>query len=560
MPRSRREFITQTTAGALALLMPRWARGLIGPDVQLPIGMNLAGIADWETGFPFRNLMWGARLWLTRNQADGGPWSTDLLDSIPLDPNGYPLQVPLQVAGHAEPQILFTIVPNTRQPGRYVLLHDGEGEIAGLMNTRVVEARPGRVVLDMKHQTDGLEGIVLKRSLKGNHLRAIRIVPLADEQTDLDKNPFLPEFREFCQPFHCLRFMDWMCTNASLEETWATRKNRSFYTMVGASGDADRYFSKGPSKGEYLLSGGVAIEVCIQLCNALGIDAWFCVPHRADDDYIRQFATLVREQLDPKLNVYVEFSNEIWNWGFMQAQWMLKNRYAGEQLEKRGIKAWEDAEKTKGSSHPERIGALFRRCFGVWEDVFSGANRKRLVRVCAVQHAWLDTAERTLKYAMENGGTDTLSPAGYIGPGDREYGAWEQRGAALTAKEVIADLNRSFDCDSSVWTKAQAGFAKKYGVRYIVYEGGQHLQPKGQAELPYMPALAAAQQDPGMYDLYMRNLKLHQEIGCSLFCAFSSVGRQGSRYGSWGHMARYDQPLSEAPKMRAILDVNTPKQ
>lgn len=559
MPLSRREFIIHTTAGAFAFSAPVWAHGLTAPAVQLPIGMNLAGIADWETGFPFRNLMWGARLWLTRNQADGGPWNTELVDSVPLDPNGYPLQVPVQVSGHAEPQIVFTIVPNTRQPGRYILLHDGEGEIEGLMNTRKVEAKPGRVVLDMKHDTEGLEGIVLKRSRQGNHVRNVRIVPLADERIDLDKDPFLPELLEFCQPFHCLRFMDWMTTNASLEQTWARRKQRSFYSMVGAGGDADKFFSDGPAKGEYLLSGGVAIEVCIQLCNLLGIDAWFCVPHRADDDYIREFAMLVREQLDPKLHVYLEFSNEIWNWGFMQAQWMLKNRYAGEQLEQRGIKAWEDAEKTKGTSHPERTGALFRRCFGIWEDVFSGADRKRLVRVCAVQHAWLDTAERTLKYVMEHGGADALSPAGYVGPGDVEYDAWATRGAALTARDVLEDLNRAFDRDSAPWTKAQAAIAKQSGVKYIVYEGGQHLQPKGQAELPYMPALAAAQRDPGMYDLYMRNLKLHQEIGCAMFCAFSSVGRQGSRYGSWGHMARYDQPLSEAPKMRAILDANTPR-
>jgi hypothetical protein len=72
-----------------------------------------------------------------------------------------------------------------------------------------------------------------------------------------------------------------------------------------------------------------------------------------------------------------------------------------------------------------------------------------------------------------------------------------------------------------------------------------------------MPALEAAQKHPGMYDLYLKNFKLHQEVGCKLFCAFSSIGAQGTRWGSWGHAARYRQPLSETPKLRAVLDVNT---
>lgn len=93
----------------------------------------------------------------------------------------------------------------------------------------------------------------------------------------------------------------------------------------------------------------------------------------------------------------------------------------------------------------------------------------------------------------------------------------------------------------------------------VVYEGGQHVQPEGQQQLPYMPALKAAQSHPGMYDLYIKNLVLHQELGCKLFCAFSSVGIQGTRWGSWGHVERYGQMLRETPKLKALLDVNKPK-
>jgi hypothetical protein len=174
-----------------------------------------------------------------------------------------------------------------------------------------------------------------------------------------------------------------------------------------------------------------------------------------------------------------------------------------------------------------------------------------------VQHAWLDTAQRTLKYCVEHGGADALAPAGYFGPGPSEYAKWKMRGAALTADEVIADLNVAFVRDTSKWTRDTAALARSFKVDYLVYEGGQHIQPEGQQELPYMPALAAAQKHPGMYDLYLKNFNLHQENDCKLFCAYTSVTGQGARWGSWGHAARYKQPLSETPKLRALLDTNT---
>ena len=69
----------------------------------------------------------------------------------------------------------------------------------------------------------------------------------------------------------------------------------------------------------------------IDLCNRLQVDPWFCIPHLADDDYVRQFATMVRERLDPKLKVYVEHSNEVWNGQFAQA------RYAKEEGRRLGL-------------------------------------------------------------------------------------------------------------------------------------------------------------------------------------------------------------------------------
>ena len=76
---------------------------------------------------------------------------------------------------------------------------------------------------------------------------------------------------------------------------------------------------------------GVAWEYAIALCNALHVDLWVNIPSQADDDYVRQFANLIKNGdtvngvtyagLDPDLNVYVEYTNEFWIPGSEANQW-----------------------------------------------------------------------------------------------------------------------------------------------------------------------------------------------------------------------------------------------
>ena len=544
--------------GALGDLIRPGPSHTQGALPKLPIGMNLTGIADWEPGFPFRNLMWGARAWSTRNASGHGPWDTKQAEAFKFDGNGYPTEAPIRVADLKEPQVPFTLLPNVRKPGQYVLLYDGEGEFQGVMGVKILSVQPGRILLEMAHKRGLVGGLAIVRSRLDNHVRNMRVLPLEDEKADLGHNPFLTEFLDFCRPFHSLRFMDWAATNGSLEEVWADRKMPTFYTMVGESGDAEGLWGPKPAGFIRRLSGGVSIEVMLHLANLLQIDPWLCVPHRASDEYIDEYAKLVKERLDPRLKVYVECSNEMWNWGFQQAQWMIRSRLAGELIERKGVRAWESPSAATGTNHPERIGALFRRTFEHWEKHWTGRDRQRLIRVCAVQAAWTEAAERTARWCYENGGADVISPAGYVGPSDREYKKWSQRGEALTVDELFTDMKAILERESAL-LRAQAALARKYGMGYVTYEGGQHLQPESQSDQPYSRVLHAAQSHPGMYDIYIDNLRLHSELGCDLFCAFASISEQGTRWGSWGAKASYDQPLSEAPKMRALLDCNMPR-
>ena len=106
--------------------------------------------------------------------------------------------------------------------------------------------------------------------------------------------PFNPQYLSKMAPFSVIRFMDWGATNGSPVVEWADRAHVSDLTYQQ----------------------GVPIEVMIDLANTLHVDPWFCIPHKASDDYVKQFATLLHSRLDPGLHPHIEYSNEVWNMVF----------------------------------------------------------------------------------------------------------------------------------------------------------------------------------------------------------------------------------------------------
>jgi hypothetical protein len=77
--------------------------------------------------------------------------------------------------------------------------------------------------------------------------------------------------------------MDWQNTNGNTEVEWWSR-NR-------------------PTNASQATTAGVALEHMIELSNILGASPWFCLSYAATDDYITQFATLVKATLRPDVKV-----------------------------------------------------------------------------------------------------------------------------------------------------------------------------------------------------------------------------------------------------------------
>ena len=212
------------------------------------------------------------------------------------------------------------------------------------------------------------------------------------------KSLFHPLFLERLAPFEVLRFMKWQRTETDTNRTWDKRAK--------------------PDDARWSTDAGVPAEVLIDLANETGKHPWFCMPHLADDDYVRHFAKLVKERLRPDLKAYVEYSNEVWNWVYPATHHA--------DAEGKRLKLGDPAF---GRYYAQRSVEVFK----IWEAEFGG--RDRLVRVLASQfvNAWLSEQVLTWQDAYKH--ADVFAVAPYFG---HEYGDAKAAPAVanLTARPV----------------------------------------------------------------------------------------------------------------------------
>lgn len=114
------------------------------------------------------------------------------------------------------------------------------------------------------------------------------------------------EATDYFKRFNCLRFMDAAGINNSAQTNWASR-----IPSTKKHGDVKNWES--------------LIEFANFLYAADGssfMAVWICVPHQSDETYWTNLATLLRDNLHSAIKVYIEYSNEVWNFQFTQASWV----------------------------------------------------------------------------------------------------------------------------------------------------------------------------------------------------------------------------------------------
>src|SRR5262249_50859770 len=146
--------------------------------------------------------------------------------------------------------------------GNWTVLYEGAGKIEMWGTLDGVRERPGRVDFHVGPHDQAVLWLRIWRTESSNPVRRIRVLMPGHERDP--HNPWNPTFLERWRGMATLRFMDLQSINNSKLVHWRDRPRPEHATFSGR---------------------GVAPELLVDLANRLRADAWFCMPHLADDDY-----------------------------------------------------------------------------------------------------------------------------------------------------------------------------------------------------------------------------------------------------------------------------------
>ena len=464
----------------------------------LHIGVNVNTIAFWDGSRPFRNLIYGSG-WSM--QGTGG---SEEVPVARLDANGWIKSLP---RGHRAQRVLS--MPPTSAD--IVCRWDGNDHrtmslSANLVTSRFRRAGTNEIRFHYRSTYPKLASLpALKFTVNpSNYVRNIDCREASAPPTEV----FDPTFLRSLKGFRVIRFVKWqMATEANTPVTWQTRNK--------------------PGDGSYWTKDGVPVEQMVELANGVGADPWFTMPWNADDDYVTRFAVHVRDNLARGRRAYVEVSNEVWNGSYPVMR----------QAEQEGIAEGLDATRGPYGQAMYRYAEKTQHVMQLWSKVFSGRT-DRLVRVVSAQNVSPFWSEQILGYRGTAEHVDALATAPYWALGDED-----DKGQSL---DQIMDTVLPARIEETLnWAAKQKAIAKKYGKRYIAYEGGQHVWLNKNADL-----VAQIERDPRMAKLYSSYIRRwNNKIGdtLTLFCLTGDISTAG-----FGLVEYAGQPTAQAPKMRAV--------
>jgi hypothetical protein len=484
-------------AAAILAAGPQRAPGgpaAAGASGRATIGINVSPVNYWQNEPTFAN------------QALGVGW-LDNWKQIPDDrvrPDGMPISVE---PGHTLNGILIPPAPvYTGGKTATRCTWKGTGSIG--VGGEVASAFPGDHKLDFSwgHGKPSRIWLELKSSSAADPVRDLDC-RLRSEAPDA---VFAQQLVDYLKPFGVLRFLDWSSANGNpAAVSWATRGQPRGVSIGG--------------------SDGIALEYQIGLTNTVGASPWFTVPLNADADYQRRMAQMVHDRIPAGRPVYVELSNEVWNYQFGQAH----------QAQKEGVAAnlSENAFQAAQYRYAQRIIDLM----AVWSKVYADRPRD-LVRVVATQagNPWVGEILVDWNKGALRSSIDAIAIAPYfsidLATGGTEPGPQVDR-LATAAHGIIAKE-----------ATAYAALAKRTGKRLIAYEGGQHLVDAGRVDL-----VKAINRDPRMAAIYADYLKeWHAVSGGDLLTLYAATSPI-TGYGAWGLREHTGQPAAETPKLRGVL-------
>ncbi len=337
--------------------------------------------------------------------------------------------------------------------------------------------------------------------------------------------PFYEPFLADMAPFETIRFHQFHSVSFSNDVEWSDRTPPTH--QVHLSGWQDL---------------AMPYEWSIRLCNTLDANYWINIPAKASEDYVAELARLVHDQLDPELNIYVEYSNEVWNPDYSEGAW------------------WDDVPGVNGQF---TVASDLGMELGLSEDPNVARSRYYVYASVRIWQAFIDEFgddDRLVKVIATVNDEDFFWEGGLlvdalqdpvINPNGLRPDEWsmaayvgaEHDGASPTLfdAELQSDLDRiiqGFQLTRSGLD--QAGYTD---VRLSAYEGGTHTLMNADV----------ANRSPVIYDFYLQLLDELEMAGLDNFQHYVATTEhyEGAAFGFKEYTG---QPEDEAPKWRALRD------
>ena len=522
---------------------------------RAPLGVNLEGLSDWARLQPFVDVMKTSRPWGTAD----APWD----EKAAVDAQGWP-------TGDAGVVVIIrTIEPGDEAkayryvtPGVYKLRFTGRATVTPAASPDVQVRNYAYDQATNKSQAEvvvGSNATQLMLTFR-NTVKGVKDVTLRMPNHD-DTQMFTKQFIQALQPFQVVRFMDFLRTNDNATVNWSERTWPSSATQAGPK--------------------GAAYEYATQVANQLGKDIWINIPAQATDAYIRTLAQLMKLKLAPGRNVYVEYSNELWNYQFSQATYNMNaavaEAIAGDTTLTKGQRCTQaQFDAYSGECNPYwagyyRVGKRTVQIARIFSEVFGAAALNKQVRVVyPTQFANPGVAEQVLKNIATYRATPRsliygVATAPYFYLSDELAGS-----ATATKDQVLQSLEASLRTEDepmfAAAVKENGAMVRKpytggnytgashkaladyYGIKSLAYEGGPDLRQSDANRA----VKVAANRDSKMGELVRSELSQWFGCGNDVFMHFS-LSSAWDRYGYWG--LTNDPADLSGPKYKVASDI-----
>lgn len=470
------------------------------PGGAQTIGINLEYSRDWAKSRMFVDLMRSSRVF--------GPVDTPWSGPVARDADGWPTvdsfgTVVLVYSADEAPLLQGTYRLNFKGRAQSVSANRAAAQVVNLSYDPATDTSTADVVTQPTFAQQGILWLQFRGT--GGKVRDISMRRPGYGPAER----FSREFLQAIAPFSVLRTMDLTSTNGNPVAKWSQRA-----TLASAQWGDDR---------------GVPWEVVVDLANLAGKDLWINVPAQADDDYVRQLAALLARTLSPTLKVYVEYSNELWNYGFSQTRWNREQAITEAAAGSRAL-VYDGTSDTyvmaarRLARRSKEISDLFRAAFG------DAAMMTRIRPVLATQAVSVYWSRHMLDMLQAVYGPPSRYFYGVAIAPYFSLNAAAQAATNLRKDDVLRLLGDSVESQKSIgWLRGHFTLATFYGLRLLGYEGGPDT-----AGANNLQAKRDAQADPRMGDIARRHLAIWASFGGGLYNWFNLAGSWDGVSGAWG--------------------------